>query len=108
MDILKVVILPLSVMQRPYSVILLDEIEKAHHEVKQALLHLLDEGRMTDARGHVVDFSNTVIMMTTNSRSIEDDFAPEFLGRIDKVLTYKKLNRSVMRQLGTKKSSPAE
>lgn len=88
-----------KVMQRPYSVILLDEVEKAHHEVKQALLSLLDEGRMTDARGHVVDFGNTVIMMTVNSPKIEDDFSPEFLGRLNKILTYNKLNRSVMQQL---------
>ncbi|MDE3269150.1 MAG: AAA family ATPase [Pseudomonadota bacterium] len=92
-------ILTSAVMNRPYSVILFDEVEKAHRNFTHIMLQILDEGRLTDSRGHIVDFSNTVIMMTTNSTSIEDDFRPEVLGRIDEILTYEKLNRSVMDKL---------
>jgi ATP-dependent Clp protease ATP-binding subunit ClpB len=78
-----------AVRRRPYSVILLDEIEKAHAEVFDVLLQVLDDGRLTDGQGRTVDFRNTVLIMTSNVRSIDalrDVFRPEFLNRIDEVI----------------------
>ncbi|MBA3366245.1 MAG: AAA family ATPase, partial [Actinobacteria bacterium] len=75
-----------AVRRRPYSVLLLDEIEKAHMEVFDILLQILDDGRLTDGHGRTVDFRNTVVIMTSNVRSAEamrDVFRPEFLNRID-------------------------
>ncbi len=101
-----------AVRRRPYSVLLLDEIEKAHPDVFNVLLQLLDEGRLTDGKGRTVDFRNTVIIMTSNvaSRMIQDvpasepermetlveaelkqHFRPEFLNRIDDVLIFHRL-----------------
>src|SRR5213075_844528 len=77
-----------AVRRRPYSVILLDEIEKAHAEVFDVLLQLLDDGRLTDGQGRTVDFRNTVLIMTSNVRSTEEmreRFRPEFLNRIDEL-----------------------
>ena len=79
---------------------LLDEIEKAHHEVFDVLLQVLDDGRLTDGQGRTVDFRNTVIIMTSNTRTAEalrDDFRPEFLNRIDGVVVFQPLTRE---QLG--------
>src|SRR6187401_2149449 len=85
-----------AVRRRPYSVILLDEIEKAHAEVFDVLLQVLDDGRLTDGQGRTVDFRNTVLIMTSNVRSIDalrDVFRPEFLNRIDEVIEFEALSR---------------
>jgi ATP-dependent Clp protease ATP-binding subunit ClpB len=89
-----------AVRRRPYSVVLLDEIEKAHTEVFDVLLQILDDGRLTDGQGRTVDFRNTVIIMTSNLRSPEqlrDVFRPEFLNRIDEIVEFQALTRE---QLG--------
>jgi ATP-dependent Clp protease ATP-binding subunit ClpB len=88
------------VRRRPYTVVLLDEIEKAHSEVFDVLLQLLDDGRLTDGQGRTVDFRNTVIIMTSNIRSsneLRDRFRPEFLNRVDEVVSFEPLTRD---QLG--------
>jgi len=85
-----------AVRRRPYSVILLDEIEKAHAEVFDVLLQVLDDGRLTDGHGRTVDFRNTVLIMTSNLRSPEsmrDVFRPEFLNRIDEIVEFRPLSR---------------
>jgi ATP-dependent Clp protease ATP-binding subunit ClpB len=85
-----------AVRRRPYSVVLLDEIEKAHHEVFDVLLQVLDDGRLTDGQGRSVDFRNTVLIMTSNIRSAEqlrDHFRPEFLNRVDEIVEFKQLSR---------------
>ncbi|MFN2469733.1 MAG: ATP-dependent chaperone ClpB [Gaiellaceae bacterium] len=85
-----------AVRRRPYSVVLLDEIEKAHAEVFDVLLQVLDDGRLTDGQGRTVDFRNTVIIMTSNIRSAEqmrDVFRPEFLNRIDEVIEFHPLSQ---------------
>jgi ATP-dependent Clp protease ATP-binding subunit ClpB len=89
-----------AVRRRPYSVVLLDEIEKAHPEVFNILLQVLDDGRLTDGQGRTVDFRNTVLIMTSNVRSEEamsDVFRPEFLNRIDEIIVFEPLTRE---QLG--------
>ena len=81
-----------AVRRRPYSVILLDEIEKAHAEVFDVLLQVLDDGRLTDGQGRTVDFRNTVLIMTSNVRSadaLRDVFRPEFLNRIDEMIEFR-------------------
>jgi ATP-dependent Clp protease ATP-binding subunit ClpB len=85
-----------AVRRRPYSVVLLDEIEKANAEVFDVLLQILDDGRLTDGQGRTVDFRNTVIIMTSNIRSPEqlrDHFRPEFLNRIDEIVRFEPLSR---------------
>jgi len=85
-----------AVRRRPYSVVLLDEIEKAHAEVFDVLLQVLDDGRLTDGQGRTVDFRNTVLIMTSNVRSAEamrDHFRPEFLNRIDEIVEFEPLSR---------------
>jgi ATP-dependent Clp protease ATP-binding subunit ClpB len=85
-----------AVRRRPYTVVLLDEIEKAHHEVFDVLLQVLDEGRLTDGQGRTVDFRNAVLIMTSNIRSadaLSDHFRPEFLNRIDEIVEFKPLTR---------------
>src|SRR5438552_8888724 len=89
-----------AVRRRPYSVILLDEIEKANNEVFDVLLQILDDGRLTDGHGRTVDFRNTVLIMTSNLRSQEqmrEFFRPEFLNRIDEIVEFKPLTKE---QLG--------
>jgi ATP-dependent Clp protease ATP-binding subunit ClpB len=89
-----------AVRRRPYSVVLLDEIEKAHAEVFDVLLQILDDGRLTDGQGRTVDFRNTVIIMTSNIRSadaLSEYFRPEFLNRVDEVVEFQALTRE---QLG--------
>jgi ATP-dependent Clp protease ATP-binding subunit ClpB len=89
-----------AVRRRPYSVVLLDEIEKAHNEVFDVLLQILDDGRLTDGQGRTVDFRHTVIIMTSNIRSAEaltERFRPEFLNRIDEIVEFEPLSRE---QLG--------
>jgi ATP-dependent Clp protease ATP-binding subunit ClpB len=85
-----------AIRRRPYSVVLLDEIEKAHAEVFDVLLQILDDGRLTDGQGRTVDFRNTVIVMTSNIRSEEglrEFFRPEFLNRVDEVVVFHPLTR---------------
>jgi ATP-dependent Clp protease ATP-binding subunit ClpB len=85
-----------AVRRRPYSVVLLDEIEKAHTEVFDVLLQILDDGRLTDGQGRTVDFRNTVVIMTSNIRSaaaLRDVFRPEFLNRIDEIVEFQALTR---------------
>lgn len=106
-----------AVRRRPYSVILFDEIEKAHRDVFNIFLQILDDGRLTDSQGRVVDFKNTIIIMTSNIGSeyfLEEDtsnikekidelllqsFRPEFINRIDEVLLFNKLDESSIRKI---------
>jgi ATP-dependent Clp protease ATP-binding subunit ClpB len=91
-----------AVRRRPYSVVLLDEIEKAHAEVFDVLLQILDDGRLTDGQGRTVDFRNTVIIMTSNVRSSEalsEYFRPEFLNRVDEVVEFKALTREQLAEI---------
>ena len=88
--------------RRPYSVVLLDEIEKAHAEVFDVLLQVLDDGRLTDGHGRTVDFRNTVLVMTSNIRSEEqlrDHFRPEFLNRVDEIVVFKPLTREQIAEI---------
>ena len=108
-----------AVRRKPYSVILLDEIEKAHPDVFNLLLQLLDDGRLTDNKGKVIDFKNTIIIMTSNigSRLIVEDkelsettktsvvnmlkenFKPEFINRVDDIIVFKSLNESSVKNI---------
>jgi len=102
-----------AVRRKPYSVILLDEVEKAHHDVFNVLLQVLDDGRMTDGQGRTVDFKNTVIVMTSNLGShriqameetepsvvkmavmaeVREHFRPEFINRIDEIVVFHALD----------------
>ena len=102
-----------AVRRRPYAVLLLDEIEKAHPDIFNVLLQLLDDGRLTDGQGRVVNFRNTVVIMTSNIGSqflaegiddeiarervlaaLRDHFRPEFLNRVDEIVTFSRLDRS--------------
>lgn len=94
-----------AVRRKPFSIILFDEVEKAHKDFSDILLQILDDGRLTDNKGRVIDFKNTIIFMTTNSRDLEVDFKPEVLGRIDSVLNYKHLDKSIMVELFDKELS---
>jgi ATP-dependent Clp protease ATP-binding subunit ClpB len=106
------------VRRRPYSVVLLDEVEKAHPEVFNVLLQLLDDGRLTDGQGRTVDFTNVVLIMTSNLGSqfidpelprevvaervmgaVREEFRPEFLNRIDDVIVFDKLSLEDLRQI---------
>ncbi len=107
-----------SVRRRPYSVILLDEVEKAHPDVFNTLLQLMDDGRLTDGQGRTVDFSNALLIMTSNlgSEFIQPDlsdetvdervmsavrahFRPEFLNRIDDIVVFRRLSREELRRI---------
>src|SRR5579884_611361 len=91
-----------AVRRRPYSVVLLDEIEKAHPEVFDVLLQVLDDGRLTDGQGRTVDFRNTILIMTSNIRSAEamrDHFRPEFLNRIDEIVVFTPLDRAQLAEI---------
>jgi ATP-dependent Clp protease ATP-binding subunit ClpB len=106
-----------AVRRRPYSVILLDEIEKAHPEVFNILLQVLDDGRLTDGQGRTVNFRNTVIIMTSNVGSqwikelgidnardrvmeeVNRIFRPEFLNRIDEIILFRALTKEHLRQI---------
>jgi len=109
-----------AVRRRPYSVVLLDEVEKAHPDVFNTLLQLLDDGRLTDGQGRTVDFTNTVLIMTSNlgSEFIEPDlpnevvgervmtavrahFRPEFINRVDDILVFDRLSKEDLRQIVT-------
>jgi ATP-dependent Clp protease ATP-binding subunit ClpB len=113
-----------AVRRRPYSVILLDEIEKAHSDVFNALLQVLDDGRLTDGQGRTVNFTNTVVLMTSNIGSTEilsyrdtgspegyetmreevlgilkRSFRPEFLNRLDEIVVFRGLDREKLRRI---------
>jgi ATP-dependent Clp protease ATP-binding subunit ClpB len=111
-----------AIRRRPYSVVLLDEIEKAHRDVFNILLQVLDDGRLTDNHGHTVDFTNTIIVMTSNvgsqmiqeiaeqhgsydqmrsavMESLQTRFLPEFLNRIDEIIVFHPLDRSQIRKI---------
>ena len=111
-----------SIRRRPYSVVLFDEIEKAHPDVFNIMLQILDDGRVTDSQGHTVDFKNTIIIMTSNIGSqyildvagddsrydemrnrvmeaMRNSFRPEFLNRIDEIIIFHALNRSELRHI---------
>lgn len=84
-----------TVRRKPYSVVLFDEIEKAHPEVLDVLLQLLDDGRLTDGQGRQVNFKNTLIIMTSNLRDdqeLKKQMRPEFINRIDEIIVFKKLS----------------
>jgi len=112
-----------AVRRRPYSVILLDEVEKAHHDVFNVLLQVLDDGRLTDGQGRTVDFRNTVIVMTSNLGSqqiqeytgggeeeytkmkaavmgvVQAHFRPEFINRLDEIVVFRALDKAQIRQI---------
>jgi len=111
-----------AIRRRPYSVILFDEIEKAHADVFNVMLQILDDGRLTDAQGHVVDFKNTIIIMTSNLGSqfildvagddaryeemrsrvmdiMRENFRPEFLNRVDETIIFHGLQKSELRSI---------
>jgi ATP-dependent Clp protease ATP-binding subunit ClpB len=84
-----------AVRRRPYSVVLLDEIEKAHPDVFNTLLQVLDDGRLTDGQGRTVDFTNVVLIMTSNLPGEPlDFFKPEFVNRVDEIIRFKALTES--------------
>jgi ATP-dependent Clp protease ATP-binding subunit ClpB len=81
-----------AIRRRPYAVVLLDEIEKAHSDVFNTLLQVLDDGRLTDGHGRTVDFTNTLLIMTSNLRQDPKDFfKPEFINRIDEIVRFRSL-----------------
>jgi ATP-dependent Clp protease ATP-binding subunit ClpB len=111
-----------AVRRRPYSVVLLDEIEKAHRDVFNILLQVLDDGRLSDSLGHTVDFTNTIVVMTSNIGSqlifqisqeggseadvreavkatLQERFLPEFLNRIDETIIFHPLDRKQVRKI---------
>ena len=86
-----------AVRRRPYSVVLLDEIEKAHSDVFNVLLQVMDDGRLTDGQGRTVDFKNTVLIMTSNvpggRAGVDATFKPEFINRLDDIVEFRQLSR---------------
>ena len=90
-----------AVRRKPYSVILLDEIEKAHPDVFNILLQVLDDGRLTDNKGRTVDFKNTILIMTSNATAdqIKTMMRPEFLNRIDEIITFEQLTKDDIRKI---------
>lgn len=108
-----------KVRRNPYSIVLFDEIEKAHHDVFNILLQILDDGRLSDSQGRTVDFKNTIIIMTSNLGSeillsdqsdkiakvqqiLKQNFKPEFLNRIDEILFFNPLNKEVQYKIVSK------
>ena len=88
-----------AVRRRPYSVLLLDEIEKAHSDVFNVLLQLLDDGRLTDGQGRTVDFRNTIVIMTSNAADLEATFKPEFINRLDDIIEFDSLTEEQLRHI---------
>jgi ATP-dependent Clp protease ATP-binding subunit ClpB len=89
-----------AVRRRPYAVVLLDEIEKAHPDVFNVLLQVLEDGRLTDGQGRTVDFTNTVLIMTSNlPGDPRDFFKPEFFNRIDEVVRFRQLGKEDLRKI---------
>ena len=105
-----------KVRRNPYSIVLFDEIEKAHPDVLNLLLQILDEGRLTDSNGRTVDFKNTIIIMTSNvgseyiinneedkvSSELNKYFKPEFLNRLDEIITFNKLSKEDLKEILSK------
>ena len=105
-----------KVRRNPYSIVLFDEIEKAHPDVLNLLLQILDEGRLTDSNGRTVDFKNTIIIMTSNvgseyiinneedkvSSELTKYFKPEFLNRLDEIITFNKLSKKDLKEILSK------
>ena len=90
-----------AVRRKPYSVVLLDEIEKAHPDIFNILLQVMDDGRLTDNKGRTVDFKNTILIMTSNIKEEELRLRmrPEFLNRIDEIITFEQLGKEDIRQI---------
>jgi ATP-dependent Clp protease ATP-binding subunit ClpB len=90
-----------AVRRRPYAVVLFDEIEKAHHDVFNVLLQLLDDGRLTDSQGRTVDFKNTLVIMTSNLPESELPlrFRPEFLNRVDEIIVFHPLDEEHLKKI---------
>jgi ATP-dependent Clp protease ATP-binding subunit ClpB len=89
-----------AVRRRPYAVVLLDEIEKAHPDVFNVLLQLLDDGRLTDGQGRTVDFTNVVLIMTSNlPGEPQDFFKPEFINRIDDIVRFRALTETDLERI---------
>ena len=90
-----------AVRRKPYSVVLFDEIEKAHPDVFNTLLQVLDDGRLTDSKGRTVNFKNTLIIMTSNytREQLFQTVRPEFLNRVDEIITFTPLNESQIREI---------
>jgi ATP-dependent Clp protease ATP-binding subunit ClpB len=90
-----------AVRRKPYSVVLFDEIEKAHPDVFNILLQVLDDGRLTDNKGRTADFKNTIIIMTSNAtrEQLRMAMRPEFLNRIDEIITFQQLNEQEIAQV---------
>ena len=92
-----------AVRRRPYSVVLLDEIEKAHNDVFNILLQVMDDGRLTDGQGRTVDFKNTVLIMTSNipggRAGVDAYFKPEFINRLDDIVEFEPLSREQLREI---------
>jgi ATP-dependent Clp protease ATP-binding subunit ClpB len=94
-----------AVRRRPYSVVLLDEIEKAHPDVFNTLLQVMDDGRLTDGQGRTVSFKNTVLIMTSNIpgglAGVEAQFKPEFINRLDDIVEFEPLSREELSEIVT-------
>jgi ATP-dependent Clp protease ATP-binding subunit ClpB len=114
-----------AIRRKPYSVVLFDEVEKAHRDVFNILLQVLDDGRLTDSKGHIVDFKNTIIILTSNlgseflsgqlegeseikssvrdavMQTVRQEFRPEFLNRLDEILIFNRLQKTDMAQIVT-------
>jgi len=90
-----------AVRRRPYCVILLDEIEKAHSDVFHVLLQVLDDGRLTDGQGRTVDFKNTIVIMTSNAQQedLSKIFRPEFLNRVDEIINFHRLTQEDLKKI---------
>jgi ATP-dependent Clp protease ATP-binding subunit ClpB len=92
-----------SIRRRPYSVVLLDEIEKAHPDVFNTLLQVMDDGRLTDGQGRTVSFKNTVLIMTSNipggRAGVEANFKPEFINRLDDIVEFHSLSREQISEI---------
>src|SRR4051794_23548277 len=92
-----------AVRRRPYAVVLLDEIEKAHADVFNVLLQVMDDGRLTDGQGRTVDFKNTVLIMTSNipggRAGVDANFKPEFINRLDDIVEFDPLSREQLREI---------
>jgi len=90
-----------AVRRKQFSVVLLDEIEKAHPDVFNLLLQVLDDGRLTDSHGRTVSFKNTVVIMTSNAPrdALKDIFRPEFLNRLDEILEFDPLTKEQIREI---------
>ena len=90
-----------AVRRKPYSVVLLDEIEKAHPDVFNVLLQVLDDGRLTDNKGRTADFKNTILIMTSNAPAdhLRDFMRPEFLNRIDEIIQFESLSKDNIREI---------